>query len=55
VTEEELARFALVLSEAERVRASIADDEVIARADNGDPPQLAAPFAWERPPVAAVA
>ena len=54
MSEEELARFALVLSEAERVRARIADDEAIARAHGGSL-QLAAPIAGERTPVAAVA
>jgi hypothetical protein len=35
MTEEGLARFALVLREAERVRAQIAKDEVAARTEDG--------------------
>ena len=33
MTEEELARFTLVLREAQRVRARIAGDEIAARAE----------------------
>ena len=37
MTDEEVTRFALVLSEADRVRAQIAEDETAARtADGGD-------------------
>jgi hypothetical protein len=35
MTEEELVRFALVLREAERVRARIAEDEAAAHTDGG--------------------
>jgi hypothetical protein len=43
VTDEEVARFALILSEADRIRAQIADDEVAARTDGGgELPLLAA-------------
>ncbi len=40
MTLEELARFSLILREADRVRAQIANDEATARADDGDSPQL---------------
>jgi len=49
MTREELARFSLVLREADRVRAQIERDEAIARADyDSDPPQLAEVPAGER-------
>ena len=49
MTEEELARFALVLREADRVRAQMARDEAVARADEGsDSLQLAAVPPGER-------
>ncbi len=35
MTDEEAARFALQLREAERIRAQIAKDEATARADSG--------------------
>jgi hypothetical protein len=38
MTDEELARFALVLREAERLRAQIAKDEAAARVDGRDEP-----------------
>ena len=42
MTQEQLARFSLVLREADRVRAQIARDEAIARADDdSDSLQLA--------------
>jgi hypothetical protein len=44
MTGEEVARFALVLSEADRIRAQIAEDEAAARtAGGGGLPLLAAP------------
>ena len=47
--QEELARFSLVLREADRVRAQIERDEAIARADaGGDSLQLAVVAAGER-------
>jgi hypothetical protein len=47
--QEELARFSLVLREADRVRAQIERDEAIARADaGGDSLQLAVVPAGER-------
>ncbi len=53
MTQEELARFSLVLREADRVRAQIARDEAIARADDASAqPQLAAVPEGERPPGA---
>jgi hypothetical protein len=56
VTDEEVARFALVLSETERIRARIAEDEAAARtACGGELPSLAAPPAVERPSVPAAA
>ncbi len=43
MTDEEVARFALILSEADRLRAQIAEDEAAARlADGGELPLLAA-------------
>jgi len=54
MTDEEIARFALVLSEADRIRAQIANDEA---AGSYELPLLAAPPVVERPsiPAAAVA
>jgi hypothetical protein len=41
MTQEELARFSLILREADRVRAQVAHDEATARAgDDSDSPQL---------------
>jgi hypothetical protein len=41
MTQEELARFSLVLREADRVRAQIANDEAITRAGgDSDSPHL---------------
>ena len=49
MTQEELARFSLVLREAGRVRAQMARDEAIARADDDSGSlQLAAVPAGER-------
>jgi hypothetical protein len=43
VTDEEFARFALVLSETERIRAQIAEDEAtVPVAEGGKLPPLAA-------------
>jgi hypothetical protein len=36
MTDEEVARFALVLGETERIRAQIAEDEAAARTAGGD-------------------
>ncbi len=49
MTQEELARFSLVLREADRVRAQIARDEAIASSDDdSDSLQLAAVPGGER-------
>ncbi len=53
MTNEEVARFALVLSEAERVRVRIAEDEAAVHASGGSPPLLAAVTAVEQPSVPA--
>jgi hypothetical protein len=42
MTDEEVARFALVLSEAERIRAQIAEDEAAVHASGGEPSRLTA-------------
>ena len=42
MTNEEVARFALVLSEAERVRVRIAEEEAAIQDSGGEPPLLAA-------------
>ena len=56
MTDEEAARFALQLEEAERVRARIAEDEAASRADgHGESPLLVAPPAAEQPPWPAAA
>jgi uncharacterized small protein (DUF1192 family) len=55
VTDEELARFALVLSEVERIRAQIAEDDAAARASDDELQLLAAPSVAERPPIPAAA
>jgi hypothetical protein len=53
MTDEEAARFTLVLSEADRIRTQIAEDEAAARmAADADLPLLAAP-AVEPPSMAA--
>jgi hypothetical protein len=55
VTDEEVARFALQLREAERVRAQIARDEA-ARAGSGEePPPAALQVVEQRPASALVA
>ena len=49
MTNEELARFALVLRECDRIRAMIAEDEAAAGADGGgELPMLAEAPAAER-------
>ena len=53
MTDEEAARFALQLGEAERIRALIAEDEASSRADGGGESQLAALPAVEQPSVRA--
>ncbi len=55
MTDEEITRFALVLSEAERIRAQAAEDEAAARmAHDGQLPLLsAAPPAVKRPSIPA--
>jgi hypothetical protein len=53
VTEEEIARFALQLREAERVRAQIARDEA-AQAGSGEEPPPAALPVLEQPPASAL-
>ncbi len=57
MTDEEIARFALVLSEADRIRSQIAEDEAAARTTGDyELPLLAAPPAVERTSmIAAVA
>ena len=57
MTDEEIARFALILSEADRIRAQIAEDEATARKAAGVESSLpAAPPTVEHPPmIAAVA
>ncbi len=52
MTDEEIARFALQLREAERVRAQIARDEA-ARAGSGEEPPPAA-LLVEQPPASAL-
>ena len=47
MTNEEVARFALVLSEAERVRVRIAEEEAAIQDSGGEPPPLAAVPALE--------
>ena len=55
MTEEELSRFALVLREAARVRAQIAEDEAAAGTDGGgELPLLAALPVVEEPSAPAV-
>jgi hypothetical protein len=53
VTDEEIARFALQLREAERVRAQMARDEA-ARAGSGEEPPPAVLPVVERPPASAL-
>ena len=54
MTDEEIARFALILSEADRIRARMADDEAAARTAGGyELPLLAAPPAVEHTPASA--
>jgi len=57
MTDEELTRFALQLSQAERIRARIAEAEAAADANGGheSPSLLVAPAAvdWRPPPVVA--
>ncbi len=49
MTDEELAKFALQLSQAERIRAQIAEDEAAADANGGrESPLLVAPSAMDR-------
>ena len=58
MTDEEIARFALILSEADRIRAQIAEDEAAARtAGGGELPLPAAPSAveWISMPAAVAA
>jgi hypothetical protein len=57
MTDKEIARFALVLSEADRIRSQIAEDEAAARTTGDyELPPLAAPPAVERTSmIAAVA
>jgi hypothetical protein len=58
VTDEEVARFALILSEADRLRAQIAEDEAAARKAAGvESPLPAAPSAveWISMPAAVAA
>ncbi len=56
MTEEETARFALVLRECERIRAMIAEDEA-ARSSGGDAgiPATPPPAVWMYPDPAVVA
>ncbi len=56
MTEEETARFALVLRECERIRAMIAEDEA-ARSSGGDAgiPASPPPAVWRYPDPAVVA
>ena len=56
MTEEETARFALVLRECERIRAMVAEDET-ARSSGGDAgiPAAAPPAGWRYPDPAVVA
>ena len=42
MTDEEVARFAPVLSEAERIRTQIAEDEAAVHANGREPSRLAA-------------
>jgi hypothetical protein len=54
MTDAEIARFALQLREAERIRAQIAEDEAAARtAGGGDLPLLVAPPAVQQPSMPA--
>ena len=53
MTDEEAARFALQLGEAERIRALIAEDEAASGADGGGESPLAALPAVEQPSVRA--
>ena len=56
MTDKELTRFALVLNEAERIRAQIAEDEAAARAsDNRGELSLPAAPSAERPSIPAAA
>jgi hypothetical protein len=57
MTNEEVTRFALQLSQVERIRAQIAEDEAAADANGGhESPLLVAPSAMDRrqPSVSAV-
>ncbi len=56
MTDEEIIRFALQLSQAERIRAQIAEDEAAADVNGGHESQLlvAPPALDRRPSVAAV-
>ena len=53
MTDEEAARFALQLGEAERIRALIAEDEAASHADGGGESPLATLPAVEQPSVSA--
>jgi hypothetical protein len=53
MTDEEVARFALTLSEADRIRAQIADDEAARTAGGYEFPLLVAPPAVEHTPASA--
>jgi hypothetical protein len=54
MTNAEIARFALQLSEAERIRTQIAEDEAAARtAGGGDLPLLVVPPVVEQPSMPA--
>jgi hypothetical protein len=53
MTDEEAARFALQLGEAERIRALIAEDEAASSADGGGESPLAVLPAVEQPSVSA--
>jgi hypothetical protein len=54
MTDEEIARFALILSEADRIRAQMADDEAAARTAGGyELSLLAAPPVVEHTPAPA--
>ena len=56
MTDEEVARFALVLGETERIRAQIAEDEAAARTAGGDElPLPATPLAVGHAPTLAAA
>ena len=54
MTDEEVARFALQLREAERVRAQIARDEAAQAGSGEEPPPAAALPVVEQPPASAL-